>query len=94
MCKCTAPNCDCDAQTGCKQMKKVLIPLRREESIRYCDKHHDRECNGDIQITFNYGSKYDLSEIGLDICDECADRLVDYLKKEFGNRMRFKDSKI
>ena len=75
-------------------MKKVLVPYQREESIKFCDKHHDKGCAGNVWITFGYGSKHDSSEVTVDICDECADKLLKYLKKEFGEAANLTDSKL
>lgn len=73
-------------------MKKVIIPYQKEESVKLCDKHTSRECACNIWITFGYGSKHDGTEMSLDMCDECADKLLKYLKKEFGDRAVLKDA--
>ena len=75
-------------------MKKVITPYQAEEFIKYCDKHTDRECAGNLWMTFGYGSKHDATEISIDLCDECADQLIDYLKKEFGKNFKQTDAKI
>ena len=75
-------------------MKKVLVPYRKEEFIKLCDKHHDQECAGNMWLTFGYGSKHDGSEVSIDFCDECADALLKYLKKEFGAAAKLKDAKF
>jgi hypothetical protein len=75
-------------------MKKVLVPYQREEFIKYCDKHDRRECDGNLWLTFGYGSKHDMSEVSIDLCDECADKLLEYLKKEFGEAAKLKESNL
>ena len=75
-------------------MKKVLVPYQREEFVKYCDKHNKRECAGDVWISFGYGSKFDCSEIKLDICDECAEKLMKYLEKEFGEKAKRTDASL
>ena len=75
-------------------MKKVITPYQREESIKLCDKHNKRECNGNLWLTFGYGSKHDEKEMSLDFCDECADKLLKYLKTEFKERAILIDSKL
>lgn len=75
-------------------MKKILTPYQREEFVKYCDKHTDRECHGDVWITFGYGSKHDATEIKLDICDECADKLINYLKHQFGKNFKQTDASL
>ena len=74
-------------------MRKVIVPYQAEQSIKYCDKHKKRECAGNLWLTFGYGSQYDLSEVSIDMCDECADKLSRYLKKEFGEDSNLKESK-
>ena len=75
-------------------MKKVLTPYQKEEAVLLCDKHNDRECNGHMWLTFGYGSKHDMQEMSLDMCDECADKFLAYLKKEFGNQAKLTDSHL
>lgn len=75
-------------------MKKVIVPYQREESIKLCDKHRKRECAGNMWLTFGYGSSHDMSEMSIDMCDECADRLIEYLKNEFKERAKLTDSHL
>jgi hypothetical protein len=67
-------------------MKKVIIPYQREEAIKLCDKHNKKTAAGNIWLTFGFGSKYDTQEMSIDLCDECADKLLKYLKTEFKDR--------
>ena len=75
-------------------MKKVLVPYQKEESIKLCDKHTEQQCAGNLWLTFGYGSKHDSCELSLDLCDECADKLLQYLKKEFKNKAKLTESHL
>jgi len=72
-------------------MKKVLQPEVKEISEFRCDIHNDREACVQLTLAAGYGSKYDLQEIRLDLCDECADNLIHDLKLRFGDVVKLKD---
>ena len=73
-------------------MKKILIPYQREEFIKLCDKHHKEESSGNFWLTFGESSKYGQSEMSIDLCDECAEHLMQYLKIEFKDRAKLTNS--
>ena len=75
-------------------MKKVIVPYQREEAVRFCDKHNKKTAAGNIWLTFGYGSKYDNQEMTLDLCDECAEKLFQYLKTEFKDQSKLTYSKL
>jgi len=75
-------------------MKKVTVPYRKEEYVRLCDKHKKRKCNGNLWLTFGWPSQYDNQELSMDLCDECATKLLNYLKTEFSNQINLTDSKL
>ncbi len=64
-------------------MKKVIKEYRPEESIYYCDKHTDRECFSELQVSSWYGSKFDMNVVKVHLCDECVQKIYKFLKKEF-----------
>lgn len=65
-------------------MKKIIKPLEKEQAAYYSD--FSGKCFGewggpvDVKIEFNYGSKYDGSQISLHLSDEEAQHLLDCIK--------------
>jgi len=65
-------------------MKKIIKPLEKEQSVYYSDL--SGKCFGEwgspveIKIEFNYGSKYDGSQISLHLSDEEAELLLSCIK--------------
>lgn len=75
-------------------MKKITVQAVIEESEHYCDKHSDVKANGRLKMDFGYGSKYDLESITLDICDDCADKIIEFLKSEFNESVKLEEVMI
>lgn len=65
-------------------MKKVIKPFQSEQAKYYCDKHPNKEVFSELNWQFWYGSQYDLDLITVHLCDECAKKLREQLKKNFG----------
>jgi len=64
-------------------MKKILKPSENEEAVYYSDlngKFLDQIPPVEINIDFNYGSKYDGSKLQLHYTDEEFDKLFDFLE--------------
>jgi hypothetical protein len=65
-------------------MKKTIKPLEKEQSVYYSDL--SGKCFGEwgspveIKIEFNYGSKYDGSQISLHLSDEESEYLLNCIK--------------
>lgn len=64
-------------------MKKVLVPKQSEEATFYCDSC-GIEAFGQLSIHFWYGSKMDMSQAQIHLCDDCAKRIMESLKTNFG----------
>jgi hypothetical protein len=70
-------------------MKKIIKPLEKEQSVYYSD--FSGKCFGewgspvDIKIEFNYGSKYDGSQISLRLSDEETEHLLYSIKLKMSN---------
>jgi len=64
-------------------MKTVDFTTGKEEI--FCDgpDHAQREAHGQVTIHFWYGSKNDMKQGSLHLCDECADNVMFLLEKEF-----------
>lgn len=65
-------------------MKKIIKPLIKEEAVYYSDfsgKPFD-ECGPpvELKIDFNYGSKYDGSQLKFDLTDEEFQPLLNLIK--------------
>lgn len=64
-------------------MKNVTTPAVREEAEYYCD-----SCGVEafIEVKMNawYGSKFDMSQTTIHLCDDCWVRIKDTLKSGFG----------
>ncbi len=65
-------------------MKKVIVERVREEAKYFCDKHPDREAYTQIASMCWYGSKFDIQHIRMNLCDECMEKLYDFVKENFG----------
>jgi len=69
-------------------MKKVIQQSQKEVAEFVCDKHQDRKACGHVKLHFWYGSQYDLHVIEADVCDECGQNLIEYLKQNFGTTLK------
>ena len=71
-------------------MKKITVSERYEEAEFFCD-----SCGcpafGQLQIHFWYGSKMDLSQGIVHLCDGCAQKIIDNLKTNFGVDVQLKE---
>jgi len=65
-------------------MKKIIKKPVRERAKYFCDKHKDRECYTTVKTICWYGSKFDLNNLDMNLCDECMERFYKYIKKTFG----------
>lgn len=65
-------------------MKKVIVPAVREEAKYFCDKHSDRECFTKVITSCWYGSKFDMLNLKMHLCDECMEKFYNYVKETFG----------
>jgi hypothetical protein len=68
-------------------MKKITKPLEEEEAVYYSDFSGKIFDNGfeppvTLKMEFNYGSKYDGSKLELDLDDEDAILLLNFLKEK------------
>jgi hypothetical protein len=64
-------------------MKKILKPLELEDAVYYSDfsgKILNEQPPIEINIDFNYGSKYDGCKLELHLDDEDFDQLLSFLK--------------
>ena len=65
-------------------MKKVTTPYQQEDAVYYSD--FSGRCFGEtgpdaeLQMTFNYGSKYDGSNLTIHLTDKEAQEVIDYIK--------------
>jgi hypothetical protein len=64
-------------------MKKVTIQHRSEEATFFCDKHPERECASQLQLSSWYGSKFDMNVVTVHLCDECVQEMYNFILKEF-----------
>jgi hypothetical protein len=64
-------------------MKKIISEFHPEEAKFYCDNHPDRECFSRIECMSWYGSKYDLNQIEIHLCDECLEQFYKYVKETY-----------
>lgn len=65
-------------------MKKITVPVVREESQLFCDKHRDVECFSRVSSSSWYGSGFDLMRAEVHMCDNCLSEFYQRLKDEFG----------
>lgn len=61
-------------------MKKILV---KEESCYICDLHPEKECQSEVSIIAWYDSDFDLTDIKINLCDNCLKKLLDFIKNEF-----------
>lgn len=64
-------------------MKVVTTPLVREESKYYCDSC-GVECFAEVKMNAWYGSKFDMTQTTIHLCDDCWERVKKTLKDNFG----------
>ena len=73
-------------------MKKVLRPEEKEESVFYSDfsgkSFGEFAPDVQVQMTFNYGSKYDGAQIVVHLTDEESNQILEYLSERFTNEKR------
>lgn len=65
-------------------MKISHVDDLKDEFI--CDNpSHSNESEAHAQVTvhFWYGSKNDMKQGSIHLCDECADKVISFLEKEF-----------
>jgi hypothetical protein len=65
-------------------MKKIDIPLQKEIARYFCDKHPDRECFTEINTMCWYGSKFDMTNLKMNLCDECMSKFYNMVDETFG----------
>ena len=70
-------------------MKKVPVEGQIEAEFE-CD-HCGKDAHGQLSIHFWYGSKYDLTQGTVYLCDPCADNLIKILKQNFNINIEMKD---
>jgi len=73
-------------------MKKIDVPAVREEARFFCDKHPDRECYTRVSTSCWYGSKFDILNLKMNLCDECMEEFYKMVKKKFGVEPKEDDS--
>lgn len=67
-------------------MKRVLKPYQREEAVYYSD--FGGKCFGklgpevNLLLSFDYGSKYDGEYLDLDLSDEEAESVLEFIKSK------------
>ena len=79
-------------------MKKITIPFQQEEAVYYSDfsgrcfgeMHPDAE----LQMTFNYGSKYDGSNLTIHLTDKEAQEVIEYIKSRVTEDFKIHLNKI
>ncbi len=71
-------------------MKKITVSQRYEEAEFTCDSC-GKQAFGQLQMHFWYGSKMDLSQGTVHLCDECAQKVIDSLKSNFGIDVQLKE---
>lgn len=64
-------------------MKQILQKHQNEDAKYFCDKHLDRECFTQLELSSWYGSIFDLNNVEVHLCDECVKEMYSFLKKEF-----------
>lgn len=60
-------------------MKKIITPGVREEAEFICDVT-GKPAYGKLLMTFGYGSHHDTQMLEVDLSDEAADEIVQFLK--------------
>ena len=65
-------------------MKTVIVERVREEAKFFCDKHKDREAFTEVRTMCWYGSKFDLMNVTVNLCDECMEEFYADIKQKFG----------
>lgn len=76
-------------------MKKITKPLEQEEAVYYSDFSGKIFEGGfeppvKLKLEFNYGSKYDGSKLELDLDDDDATIIIDFLKKHLNEESKEK----
>ena len=70
-------------------MKKIIEPAKREKAVYHSDfsDYQFDECgpNVEVKFSFNYGSKYDRSEITLHLTDDEVECIFDVIKSKITN---------
>jgi hypothetical protein len=64
-------------------MKVITRQFQSEDAKFFCDKHPDKECASQLQLTSWYGSQFDLNVAIAHLCDECVKDMYSFLLKEF-----------
>lgn len=64
-------------------MKVVTQKYQSEDAKYYCDKHPERECYSELQLSSWYGSCFDMNLVKVHLCDTCVQDIYAFLKKEF-----------
>lgn len=73
-------------------MKKIIKPPEKEQAVYYSD--FSGKCFGEwnspveVKFEFNYGSKYDGSEILLHLSDEETELLLDFMKLKLSDEYK------
>lgn len=60
-------------------MKKIISPAVREEAEYICDVT-GKPAHGKLLVTFGYGSHHDTQVLEMDLSDEAADEIIQFLK--------------
>ena len=69
-------------------MKKIITPGVREEAEHICDVT-GRPAVGKLFMTFDFGSRHDLQVLEVDLSDEAADEILQFLQaKSPGIKLR------
>lgn len=63
-------------------MKKVITQRVREEVEYYCDSC-GVECFTELKFNAWYGSKFDMTQSTIHLCDECWEKVKVVLKNSF-----------
>lgn len=62
-------------------MKKIITPAVREEAEILCDVT-GKPAYGKLVISFGYGSHLDTQVLEMDLSDEAADEIIQFLQKK------------
>lgn len=71
-------------------MKRVIVPGVREECEFVCDSCK-KDAYGCLQFSFWYGSKKDMTQATLHLCDECADSVINSIQRGLKISIDFQD---
>lgn len=74
-------------------MKKIIKPAAQEQSEYFCDFSGEKLVDyipAELKICFGYGSKHDGFYLNLDLSDDAAEELLEFIKNKLSPQTKEK----